>query len=78
MTDPHDRAPRPYSTLRDGKIVWVTPEEHSATGPMKRSRLETDEEVLKRTSRDFRWAKGPALDAVIQRSGYPKRCWVDE
>jgi len=56
----------------------VTPEEHSATGPMKRSRLETDEEVLKRTSRDFRWAKGPALDAVIQRSGYPKRYWVDE
>jgi len=85
-----ERAPRPYSTLRGDKIVWVTPEEH-ADPTKKRSRLESDSEVRKRLSAaadDF-WAQvygrptytgvsGPALDQLLHEKRLPPRGYVDD
>lgn len=68
-----ERAPRPYSTLRDGKIVWVYPGESLAdrlNGRVRdaklkfRSRLETDDEVRAR------------LDAEIKRRRQAEPWWI--
>lgn len=88
MTDEHDHAPRPYSTLRDGKIVWVTPEEH-AGGNLKRSRLESDDEVRRRIKASIQWSywnpcpdlaavKGKELDKRLTIFVLPPRQFIDE
>jgi len=87
MTEPA----RPYSTLRDGKIVWVYPGEALPAAKV-RSRLETDSEVRTRLNAEIKrrraadpfwlWFKQPGsgkdLDADLKELGLPARQMVDE
>lgn len=87
MTTEHDHRPRPYTTLRNGQIVWVTPEEHAAGKPT-RSRLETDDEVRVRIrakgwtywdpTPDVRNMRGKVLDEALKRYNLPPRAWLEE
>lgn len=78
-------APRPYSTLRDSRVVWVSPDEARPAGPVKRSRLETDAEVRARVMRERPWwtaeevrrHSGDRLDKMLTNLGLPKRQVVD-
>jgi hypothetical protein len=84
-----DNGPRPYSTLRDGKIIWVVPEVNQL-GPKKRSRLETDDEVRARIKAGWRawtyWDPVPdlrkygskELDNLLKVKGLEPRKVVDE
>ena len=84
-----DNKPRPFSSLRDGKIVWVTPEEH-ATGKRVRSRSETDDEVRARIKAgwtawtywdpvpDLRKYSSKELDNLLKVKGLPARKFIDE
>jgi hypothetical protein len=76
-----DNRPRPYSTLRDGRIVWVTPEEHAAGGRARRAHLETDDEVLRRIRGAGRGAvancTAKCLDKTLEYWSMPPRQYVD-
>lgn len=79
---PEDRKPRPYSTLRDGRVVWVTPEEHATIGKAGRVRLENDDEVRLRLVRaghsGYKSYKGKDLDDWLRYWSMPPRQYVDE
>lgn len=77
----NERAPRPYSTLVDGRIIWITPEEHASTKRV-RSRSENDDEVRARFRARGLYTypnlKGKALDAQLDYWNMPPRGFVDE
>lgn len=76
-----DNRPRPYSSLVNGKIVWVSPEERGA-GPRKRSRPENDDEVRARLLRGAGWTvsanvTSEYLDELLKDAGLKPRGYVD-
>lgn len=87
-----ERAPRPYSTLRDGKIVWIYPGETAPTKKV-RSRPETDGEVRARIDAAVKarrkadpfwiWYREPGrssreLEIDLRDLGLPPRQMIDE
>lgn len=81
MTGVPDNKPRPYSTLRAGRIVWVTPEEHAAGKP-RRTRLESDDEVRARFKAAGRYGypglSAKALDGQLEYWGMPPRAFIED
>ena len=71
-----DRAPRPYSTLRNEKIIWIYPGEKTP-GKSKRSRPQTDEE-FKAVIKVVTVHRGPSLDKYMLDTYGLKRQIVDE
>lgn len=74
--------PTPYSTLRDGRIVWVYPEPAGKSKKKLRSRPETDDEVRKRLLKAGLWhypmSSSKELDAQLEYWKLPPRGFVDE
>lgn len=86
MSRAESNKPRPYSTLIDGRIVWVAPGE-APPAKAKRTRLETDDEVRARLSAwarssgyvgDYSWLLGNELDDHLKHVGLPARQFVEE
>ena len=76
--------PRPYSTLVNGRIVWVAPGENPPPARKVRTRLETDDEFRRRIQIAKGWAgvyathTGQQLDAVAKHWDIAPRKLIDE